>query len=133
MLSAERSPLTRSPDRIRPSKAKLGTVVTRPKRPRRRAGLTSRSHPGRRRAPSREQVVQLFAPLARGERGKAIVMVLHDLHLAARFADHAIALGGGRARTGAATDILTATALSELFGHRLVRVGEGATVTFVPS
>jgi iron complex transport system ATP-binding protein len=67
------------------------------------------------------------------ERGKAIVMVLHDLHLALRFADYAIALGGGSARTGAAADILTASALSELFGHRLVRVGEGAASTFVPN
>lgn len=67
------------------------------------------------------------------ERGKAIVMVLHDLHLAVRFADYAIALGGGRARTGAAADMLTASSLSELFGHPLVRVGEGLTTTFVPT
>src|SRR5439155_6330018 len=76
--------------------------------------------------------LDVLTALAR-ERGKAIVMVLHDLHLAARFADHAIALGGGSARTGSAAEILTASALSELFGHRLVRVGEGATATFVPS
>ena len=67
------------------------------------------------------------------ERSKAAVMVLHDLHLAVRFADYAIALGGGSARSGAAAEILTAPALSELFGHRLVRVGEGAASTFVPS
>ena len=67
------------------------------------------------------------------DRGKAVVMVLHDLHLALRFADCAIALGGGHARTGAAADVLTASALSELFGHPLVRVGEGAASTFVPS
>jgi len=65
--------------------------------------------------------------------GKAIVMVLHDLHLALRYADHAIALGGGRARTGSAGDILTGATLSELFGHRLLAVGEGATRTFLPS
>jgi ABC-type cobalamin/Fe3+-siderophores transport system ATPase subunit len=60
-------------------------------------------------------------------------MVLHDLHLAMRFADYAIAVGGGSARTGAAADILSAAALSELFGHRLVQLGEGRTSTFVPS
>ena len=76
--------------------------------------------------------LDVVTALAR-DRGKAIVMVLHDLHLAARFADHAIALGGGRARTGAAARILTAPALSELFGHRLVQVGEGRTATFLPS
>jgi iron complex transport system ATP-binding protein len=70
--------------------------------------------------------------LARGG-AKAIVMVLHDLHLALRYADHAIALGGGIARAGAAHDILTAAALSELFGHRLVAVGEGSASTLVPA
>jgi iron complex transport system ATP-binding protein len=80
-----------------------------------------------------QQIAALDAvtSLAR-ERGKAIVMVLHDLHLATRFADHAIALGGGRVHVGSAADILTASALSDLFGHRLVRVGDGASATFVP-
>jgi len=81
-----------------------------------------------------QQIAALGAitALAR-DRGKAVVMVLHDLHLAVRFADYAIALGDGSAQTGTAADILTAPALSELFGHRLVRVGEGAASTFVPS
>jgi iron complex transport system ATP-binding protein len=64
--------------------------------------------------------------------GKAIVMVLHDLHLALRYADHAIALGGPRTRTGTAGDILTTATLSELFGHRLLAVGDGAARTFLP-
>ncbi len=72
-----------------------------------------------------------LAALAR-ERGKALVMVLHDLHLALRYADHALALGGGRAVTGAAADVLTPDALSTLFGHRLAAVGEGNARTFVP-
>jgi hypothetical protein len=50
-----------------------------------------------------------------------------------RYADHAIALGHGRARPGIAGDILTGATLSELFGHRLVAVGDGATRTFLPS
>ncbi len=66
------------------------------------------------------------------ESGKALVMVLHDLHLAVRYADHALALGAGRATTGPATDVLTTGALSSLFGHRLVALGEGTTRTFVP-
>ena len=36
--------------------------------------------------------LDVLARLAR-ERGKAVVMVLHDLHLALRYADHAVALG----------------------------------------
>jgi iron complex transport system ATP-binding protein len=65
--------------------------------------------------------------------GRAVVMVLHDLHLALRYADHAIALGGGRAVAGAVADVMSAPALSALFGHRLVAVGEGATRTFLPA
>jgi iron complex transport system ATP-binding protein len=64
--------------------------------------------------------------------GKAIVMVLHDLHLALRYADHAIAMGGGRTITGPARDVLTEDVLSPLFGHPLATVGEGATRTLVP-
>ena len=81
-----------------------------------------------------QQVAALDAVTALARRAaKAIVMVLHDLHLALRYADHAIALGGGRARVGAARDILTAGALSELFGHPLVALGEGTASTLVPA
>jgi iron complex transport system ATP-binding protein len=76
--------------------------------------------------------LDVVAALAR-DHAKAIVMVLHDLHLALRYADHAIALGGGRVRTGNAPDIMTTATLSELFGHRLINVGEGPTRTFLPA
>jgi iron complex transport system ATP-binding protein len=81
-----------------------------------------------------QQVAALdaLASLAR-ERAAALVMVVHDLHLALRYADHAIALGGGRATVGRADDVLTADALSALFGHRLAEVGDGATRTLLPS
>ena len=72
-----------------------------------------------------------LSALAR-ERGTALVMVLHDLHLALRYADFAIALGGGRAVTGRAADVLTADAMSALFGHRLAAVGAGSTRTLLP-
>jgi iron complex transport system ATP-binding protein len=80
-----------------------------------------------------QQVAALdaLAALAR-ERGTALVMVLHDLHLALRYADHAIALGSGQAATGRADDVLTADALSALFGHRLAAVGTGTTRTLLP-
>jgi len=80
------------------------------------------------------QIAALDTVTAMARAGsKAIVMVLHDLHLALRYADHAIAIGNGRARAGSAADILTASALSELFGHRLVAVGEGSTSTLLPA
>jgi iron complex transport system ATP-binding protein len=72
-----------------------------------------------------------LAALTRGGE-RAIVMVLHDLHLALRYADHAIALGNGRAIAGLAKDVLTASALSDIFGHRLAAVGEGTTRSLLP-
>jgi len=76
--------------------------------------------------------LDVLAQLTR-ERGKSIVMVLHDLHLALRYADHAIALGGGGATAGPAGAVLTADALSLLFGHPLLALGEGSARTFVPA
>jgi iron complex transport system ATP-binding protein len=80
-----------------------------------------------------QQVAALDAlsALAR-EKGTALVMVLHDLHLALRYADRAIALGNGRAVTGLAEEVLTADAMSALFGHRLAAVGNGSTRTLLP-
>jgi iron complex transport system ATP-binding protein len=81
-----------------------------------------------------QQVAALDAltRLAR-DPGRAIVMVLHDLHLALRYADHAIALGGGRAMAGTAAEILSASTLSDFFGHRLVAVGDGTTRSLLPA
>jgi iron complex transport system ATP-binding protein len=66
-------------------------------------------------------------------RGKTLVMVLHDLHLALRYADHAIALGGGSAVAGDAATVLDAVRLSSLFGHPLASVGEGNARTLLPT
>jgi iron complex transport system ATP-binding protein len=72
-----------------------------------------------------------LAALAR-KRNTALVMALHDLHLALRYADHAIALSGVHAIVGRAAEVLNANTLSALFDHRLVAVGEGATRTLLP-
>ena len=77
-------------------------------------------------------VLDALTALAR-TRGKTLVMVLHDLHLALRFADHAIALGNGTACAGDASAVLDADRLSTLFGHRLASVGEGNTRTLLPA
>jgi iron complex transport system ATP-binding protein len=66
------------------------------------------------------------------ERGKAIVMVVHELHLALRAADHAIAMGDGGACAGTADEVLNERALSGLFRHPLVAVGSGTTRTLLP-
>jgi iron complex transport system ATP-binding protein len=75
--------------------------------------------------------LELFVQLAR-ERQGALMMVLHDLHLATRFCDHAIAIGGGQVQAGHAEAILTEDALSALYGRPLARLASGTLSTFVP-
>jgi len=67
-----------------------------------------------------------------GEHGRALVMVLHDLHLATRYATDAILLGRGRGEAGRAADLLTATHLSALFARGLVELRGGTARAFVP-
>jgi iron complex transport system ATP-binding protein len=80
-----------------------------------------------------QQVAALDA-LAQAARtqARALVMVLHDLHLAARYADHVVLLGEGRADAGDAAAMLDAGRLSALFARPLVALGEGRLRTFVP-
>ncbi len=50
-------------------------------------------------------------------RGTTIVMVLHDLNLAARYADHLVAMAKGRLHiTGTPQDVLTQDHIREVFG-----------------
>lgn len=49
--------------------------------------------------------------------GRGVVLVLHDLHLAARVADDAVLLKDGRVvASGTADDVLTAPAIAEAYG-----------------
>jgi iron complex transport system ATP-binding protein len=75
--------------------------------------------------------LEVFVALAH-ERGHAVVMVLHELHLALRFCTRAIAIGAGRAHAGVVDDVLTPDALSRLFGRDLVELSNGTLRTFVP-
>lgn len=51
------------------------------------------------------------------ESGRTVVCVLHDLTLAARFADHLVVISEGRiAAAGAPGDVLTPARLDEVFG-----------------
>ncbi len=62
------------------------------------------------------EVLDLLTDLNR-QRGTTIVMVLHDLNLAARYADHLIAVaGGGLHAAGAPADVLTVETVREVFG-----------------
>jgi iron complex transport system ATP-binding protein len=55
------------------------------------------------------------------ERGQTVVMVLHDLNLAARYADRLVAMKAGRiVAQGPPQDVLTPHLLEEVFGLRAV-------------
>jgi iron complex transport system ATP-binding protein len=61
-------------------------------------------------------VLDLLVDLAR-ERGTAVVVVLHELNLAIRYADHLVAMRDGRiAAAGAPVDIVTPELVAEVFG-----------------
>ncbi|MDR2378088.1 MAG: ABC transporter ATP-binding protein [Bifidobacteriaceae bacterium] len=62
------------------------------------------------------EVLDLLAELNR-DRGTTIIMVLHDLNLAARYADHLVAIAGGRVHSaGPAEAVLTPATIRAVFG-----------------
>ncbi|WP_022925829.1 ABC transporter ATP-binding protein [Serinicoccus marinus] len=64
------------------------------------------------------EVLDLLTDLNR-TRGTTIVMVLHDLNLAARYADHLVAMCGGRLLAGGTPEeVLTAPTVEQVFGMR---------------
>ncbi|MEU8436653.1 ABC transporter ATP-binding protein [Streptomyces sp. NPDC029216] len=63
-------------------------------------------------------VLELVAELNRSE-GRTVVMVLHELNLACRYADHLIAMRDGRVvAAGAPSEIVTPDLVHEVFGLR---------------
>ncbi|WP_018788720.1 ABC transporter ATP-binding protein [Micromonospora sp. CNB394] len=64
------------------------------------------------------------------EMGRTVVMVLHDLSLAARYADVLVAMKDGRiVATGSPAEVLTPDLLAEVFGLRALVVPDPATGT----
>jgi iron complex transport system ATP-binding protein len=62
------------------------------------------------------EVLDLLTDLNRA-RGTTIVMVLHDLNMAARYADHLVALTDGRVHAaGPPADVLTEATVQAVFG-----------------
>ncbi|GAA0943193.1 ABC transporter ATP-binding protein [Kribbella koreensis] len=62
------------------------------------------------------EILDLVHDLNR-DRGKTIVLVLHDLNLAARYADHLIALKAGEiVAQGKPTEVVTAALVEHVFG-----------------
>jgi iron complex transport system ATP-binding protein len=78
------------------------------------------------------QVLQLFHDLTR--QGASVIATLHDPTLAERFADRVLLLyGDGRHRLGAAAQILTSAALSELYLTPMLTLGTAPRRAFVPA
>ncbi len=67
------------------------------------------------------------------DRHKAVFMVLHDINLAARYADHVLLLlGDGESRAGTAQEILQTALLEQLYGHRLIELETPAGAAWLP-
>jgi iron complex transport system ATP-binding protein len=78
------------------------------------------------------EVLELLAGLVRTE-DKALVMVLHDVNLAARFCDHALLLfEDGRHGAGSAAELLTTEHLSRLYDHPMQAITGQAHPMWVP-
>lgn len=74
-------------------------------------------------------VLDLVSRLHR-ERERTIVMVLHDLNLAARYAEHVIAMHDGRiVAQGPPAEVFTVELLAEVFGLSAMVVPDPATGT----
>jgi len=77
-------------------------------------------------------MLELFSRRSR-EDGAALVTVLHDVNLAARFCDQALLLhGDGRHELGGSDAVLDAAGLSRLYGHPLRVIRDGDRRWFVP-
>ena len=75
--------------------------------------------------------LELFRHLA--GQGRGVVMVLHDINLAARYADQVVLLDGqGGAAVGPRDAVMQAERLSRAFGHPLRRFEVEGRVTFLP-
>ena len=78
-------------------------------------------------------VLELLAQRARAD-GVGIVMVLHDINLALRYADRTLLLfGESRTLEGPVAAVLTAESLSRLYGHPLREMRDGGARYFVPA
>ena len=75
-------------------------------------------------------VLDSLAGLVRSE-GRAMIMALHDVNLAARYCDHVLLLDRGMANTGPAEELLTSERLSALYGVPLRSLREDGRSIFV--
>jgi len=74
-------------------------------------------------------VLRLLRELVRGAN-KAVVLSIHDLNLARRFATHALVLGGAPVQ-GLVDEAMTEVTLAAAFGHPVARREIGDRVVFI--
>ena len=73
------------------------------------------------------EILELVHRLNR-DLGRTVVMVLHDISLAARFSDHVVAMNAGRiVAHGTPEEVVTEDLLAEVFGLRAQIVAEPVT------
>ena len=80
------------------------------------------------------EVLDLLTDLNR-RRGTTVVIVMHDLNLACRYADHLIAMNDGRiARQGPPAEVITPSTMREVFGMRATIINDPVshTPTVIP-
>jgi iron complex transport system ATP-binding protein len=71
----------------------------------------------------------------RADAGRTVVLALHDLDLALRYADDAVALREGRVlASGSVAEVLSETVLAELYEVkvRILRDQDGAAIRYLP-
>lgn len=80
----------------------------------------------------RHQVATMTTAMRRAKAGGTVLVVLHDLTLAARFADHVVVMDGGRvAASGETASILTPQVLEPIYGLSLLSLQHPRTGTTV--
>lgn len=78
------------------------------------------------------QLLKLFSEKAKKEN-KTVIMVLHDVNLAARYCDHALLMyGDNRIESGTKEEILKEDKLSALYGYPIKQI-ENENLAFMPS
>jgi iron complex transport system ATP-binding protein len=66
------------------------------------------------------------------ERGRAVLMSVHDLSLAQRVGTHALLMGGGQVLAGPIHEVMREDTLSRVFGHTLKRHEAAGRVWWLP-
>lgn len=77
------------------------------------------------------QVLKLFSQKTKTE-DKAVMMVLHDVNLAARYCNHALLMYDDKIEQGTTEEMLTEEKLSALYGYPIRKI-ENEQIMFMPS